>query len=297
MPLPLPNPRRDRPRRPIEPLAPPLREPPERTYSFDPNAARQAWRQVARTRGAYAMRLDGRDPGGKLAPLALALVALAVFLLWMTSQEEAEPVEAPTPTPATVAMASADDPGSFDDVVGRSLLPEPEGVEPPRPAGASSFGEVAEEDEPPPEPKVQRNVPPGTAEDHAKALLKLPHAASDRPPLGGIGPLGMHVDRIAMGTGYDDGSCMGPAGKFSARDDDFANLCFRVVHPRTRQRVIVRWERGGKLVRRTFVTINDSHAYRTRAVLPLRRRYRGEWTARVVSADGVELASQTFQVL
>ncbi|MCX4247530.1 DUF2914 domain-containing protein [Paraliomyxa miuraensis] len=292
MPLSLPNPRRDRPRRPIEPLAPPLREPPQRTYSFDPNAARQAWRQVARTRGAYAMRLDGRDPGGKLAPLTLALVALAVFILWATSREDVEPVQAPAVTTNDV------DPASPMGTEPRSLQPEPEAVEPALRAGASSFSDTAEEDEPPPEPAVQRSVPPGTDEDNAKALLKLPHAASDRPPLGGIGPMGMHVDRIAMGTEYEDGSCMGPTGKFSARDDDFANLCFRVVHPRTRQKVIVRWERGGKLVRRTFVTIDDSHAYRTRAVLPLRRRYRGEWTARVVSAeDGVELASQTFQVL
>src|SRR5690606_37802594 len=69
MPLSLPSPRRDRPRRRVEPTPPPIREAPLRTYSFDPDAARQAWRQVARTRGAYAMRLDGRDPGSKLAPV------------------------------------------------------------------------------------------------------------------------------------------------------------------------------------------------------------------------------------
>lgn len=293
MTLSLPKPPRDRPRRSVEPLAPPLREAPLRTYSFDPNAARQAWRQVARTRGAYAMRLDGRDPGGKLAPVALGLVVVAALLLWWSSGDEAEPVEAPAVTVATEVPSPADQPfGALD------LAPEPEPVEPPLPAGASRFGEAVEDEPPPPRPPpLDRGVPPGTSEQHAKALRKLPHASDDRPPLGGIGPKGMHVDRIAMGTGYDDGACTGPAGKFSVRDDDFANVCFRVVHLRTRQKVIVRWERNGELVRRTFVTIDDSHAYRTRAVLPLRRSYRGEWTARIMSVDGVELASQSFQVL
>lgn len=296
MPLSLPSPRRDRPRRRVEPTPPPIREAPLRTYSFDPDAARQAWRQVARTRGAYAMRLDGRDPGSRLAPVALGLVAAAVLLLWWTSSDEPEAVSAP----AAVAVASVDDREQPEPRSAPRLAAEPDDmVQPPLPAGAPSFADTAEdEDEPlPPEPKVQRSAPPGTPEDHVKALRKIPHASSDRAPLGGIGPQGMHVDRIAMGTGYDDGVCTGPAGKFSAEDEDFANVCFRVVHPRVRQRVIVRWERDGMLVRRTFVAIEPSHAYRTRAVLPLRRSFRGDWTVRIVSLDGVELAAQTFEVL
>jgi hypothetical protein len=299
MPLSLPNPPRDRPRRRIEPLAPPLREPPERTYSFDPNAARQAWRQVARTRGAYAMRLDGREPGtGRLAMVALGLVAAAALLLWWSGDDDG----ARPPEHAAVEVAAADaSPGSASTTSGSgvrpSLLPEPTDPEPPMPAGASSFADASVEEIEPPQPRVERVAPPGTLEGNAKALRKIPHASTDRAPLGGIGPRGMHVDRIGMGTTIQDGACMGPTGKFSVRDDDHAHVCFRVVHPRIKQRVIVRWERGGKLVRRTVMPIADSHAYRTRATLPLRRTFRGDWTVRIVSTDGIELASHWFQVL
>jgi hypothetical protein len=295
MPLTLPKPRNDRPRRRIEPLAPPLREPPLRTYSFDPNAARQAWRQVARTRGAYAMRLDGREPGsGRLAMVALGLVAAAAVLLWWSSSDD-EASSADRAGTAQVAVAEAS-PSAGAGPLRPGLLPEPEEVEPPMPAGASSFGDLSEEIEPP-QPRVARVAPDGTPEAHIKALRKLPHASTDRAPLGGIGPQGMHIDRIAMGTGIQQGACAGPAGKFSVRDDDHAHVCFRVVHPRIQQRVIVRWERAGKLVRRTVVPIADSHAYRTRATLPLRRTFRGDWTVRIVSLDGVELAAHSFQVL
>lgn len=274
-------------------MAPPLREPPQRTYSFDPNAARQAWRQVARTRGAYAMNLGGREPGtGRLAMVALGLVAAAALLLWWTSDDDARPAEHADVEVA--ALEASPSPGAAP--VRPSLLPEPEEVEPPMPAGTSSFGDVSDEIEPP-QPRVERVVPPGTLEGNAKALRNLPHASTDRAPVGGIGPEGMHVDRIGLGTNIQDGACMGPTGKFSVRDDHHAHVCFRVVHPRIKQRVVVRWERGGKLVRRTVVPIADSHAYRTRATLPLRRTFRGDWTVRIVSTDGIELASQSFQVL
>lgn len=294
MPLSLPNPRQDRPRRRIEPLAPPLREPPQRTYSFDPNAARQAWRQVARTRGAYAMNLGGREPGtGRLAMVALGLVTAAALLLWWTSDDDTRPAEH-----AGVEIAAVEaSPGSAP--VRPALLPEPEEAEPPMAAGASIFGvgDASDELEPPrPRTMADRLVPPGTLEGNAKALRNIPHASTDRAPVGGIGPAGMHVDRIGMGTRIQDGACMGPTGKFSVREDDLAHVCFRVVHPRVKQRVVVRWERGGKLVRRTVVPIADSHAYRTRATLPLRHRFRGEWTVRIVSTDGIELAAQSFQV-
>jgi hypothetical protein len=294
MPLPLPSPRRDRPRRRVEPSPAPLREPPSRTFSFDPDAARQAWRQVARTRGAYSMRLDGRrDSGaGRLAPVALGLVAVAALLLWWTGDDEAEAVH----PSARVEVADVQAPRSADSPGRVGLLPEPEEAEPPSPAGAPSFADASEEVEPP-QPRVPRIAPDGTPEAHIKALRKLPHASSDRAPLGGIGPRGMHVDRIAMGTGYESGACRGPAGKFSAREEAFAHVCFRVVHPRVQQQVRVRWERNGELVRRTLVPIGDSHAYRTRASLPLRRSFRGDWTVRIVSTDGVELAAHSFQVM
>lgn len=295
MPLSLPSPRPDRPRRRVEPSAAPLREPPLRTYSFDPNAARQAWRQVARTRGAHAMRLDGREPGtGRLAMVALGLVAAAAVLLWWTNGDDGK-VTAEHATVAEAVGTAETSPSGSGSPSRPGLLPEPSEAEPPMPAGAPSFADASEELEPP-MPRVERSVPPGTLEGHAKALRKLPHASTDRAPVGGIGPEGMHIDRIAMGTSIQNGACMGPTGNFNVRDEDHAHVCFRVVHPRIKQRVIVRWERNGKLARRTVVPIDDSHAYRTRATLPLRRKFRGDWTVRIMSTDGIELAAHSFSV-
>lgn len=301
MPLSLPKHRPDRPRRAVQPLERGPREPPLRTYAFDPDAARQAWRQVARTRGARAMRLDGRDPGGRLAPLALGLVAVLAAVLWWTNDDDDG--DAPRPAHDAVAAASQNEAPPTARELDRSPdavdLPPPEPVAmvtPPPPVGAPTFREPVSHEAPPP-PTLDRSPPPGTPEQHAAALEKLPHSDQDRAPLGGIGPEGMHVDRITMGTGYDHGTCTGPVGKFSVRTEKVVHLCFRVVHPRMVQRVIVHWERNGKLVRRTFVRIDDSHGYRTRAGLSLRRRKKGDWTARVLSLDGVELASHSFQVL
>lgn len=240
------------------------------------------------------MRLDGREPGtGRLAMVALGLVAAAAVLLWWTGDDESEARD----RVAGVEVAAVQSPSPGSEPARPGLLPEPASPESPMPAGAQSFADASEELEPPmPRTLDNRLVPPGTLEGHAKALRKLPHASTDRAPVGGIGPAGMHIDRIAMGTGIQDGSCRGPTGNFSIRDDDHAHVCFRVVHPRIKQRVVVRWERGGKLVRRTVVPIADSHAYRTRATLPLRRTFRGEWTVRIVSTDGIELATQSFQV-
>lgn len=300
MPLSLPKSRPSRPRQRVEPSNAPPRELPVRTYAFDPNVARQAWRQVARTRGANAMRLDGRDSGSRLAPLALGLAALIALVLWWTGGEDPAPVG---PGSASLAAATVEATPS-DEAVGdveqfdRELSPTPETMMRPGPAGAPTFSEpVTDVAPPPPQPQITRQPPPGTPQHNARALEKLPHATSDRAPLGGIGPGGLHVDRITMGTGYKGGGCTGPVGKFSVRTEKAAHVCFRAVHPRKVQRVIVLWEHEGKLVRRTFVRIGDSHGYRTRAGLSLRRRAKGNWKARIMSTDGVELASHAFQIL
>jgi hypothetical protein len=296
MPLSLPKTRPARPRRRVEPSDAPLRELPVRTYAFDPNAARQAWRQVAKTRGAHAMRLDGRDPGSRLAPVALGLVAIIALVLWWTSGEEPTPAE--PGTSLTAAAAPADGDAGRLSPSDERLGSEPESMVRPGPAGAPTFSEpVAEVAPAPPPPRIDRNPPPGTPEHHARALEKLPHSSHDRTPVGGIGPDGLHVDRITMGTTLEDGACTGPVGKFSARTEKIAHVCFRAVHPRKVQRVIVRWERNGKLVRRTFVRIGTTHGYRTRAGLSLRHRAKGSWKARVMSTDGVELASHAFEIL
>jgi hypothetical protein len=59
----------------------------------------------------------------------------------------------------------------------------------------------------------------------------------------------------------------------------------------------VLWEKDGELFRRRGVQIPELHAYRTRAYLVLRREYIGSWKARVLSVDGLELASASFVVV
>lgn len=296
MPLPLPKSRPDRPRRRVVPITPQVKPPPVRTYSFDPNAARQAWRQVARTRGAHGMRLDGRDSGNLLAPLALGILAIvAGALWWLGGDEEPPPAESQA---AVVAQAEAEDAtptrpwrdGDDDSGLGTT----PDGTESPR---YEDYDDGTGDEPLPPAPPASHTMPEGTPEDNAKALRKLPHSPHDRGPVGGIGKLGLHIDRITMGTDYDGGACSGPVGKFSIRDDKRTNVCFRAVHPRTRQTVIVLWEHEGKVRRRTFVSIGDSHGYRTRAALNLRRSYAGQWKVRIMSPDGIELATQEFEVL
>lgn len=298
MPLSLPKKSDDRPRRRVAPAKTELREVPSRTYSFDPAAARQAWRQVARTRGANAMRLDGRDPGSRLAPLALGLVAIVAGVLWWTSGDD------PAPAASEVATESA-------AAVVPSGPTEPDAANDDRLAIMGGLGDPAEDPLPPPMPQddelealpldaptaaLAKALPPDTPRENVKVLRKLPQSRQDRSPVGGVGKQGLHIDRITMGTKYSRGTCSGPVGKFSIEDDRRAHVCFRAVHRRVEQRVIVHWERNGKLMRRTFVKIGDHHGYRTRAGLPLRKHYAGQWTVRIESTDGIELARQSFEV-
>ncbi len=144
--------------------------------------------------------------------------------------------------------------------------------------------------------QTKRRIPAGTTDDHADAFRKLPHGRGDATPLGGIGSEGVHVDHLAVGTKAPDSICSGESDKFSTHRDDMIFACIRVVHRRLPQRLMVRWERDGHLVRRQWLPIPDVHAYRTRASLPVRVRFRGDWEVRVLSDDGVELATHRFRI-
>jgi hypothetical protein len=145
-------------------------------------------------------------------------------------------------------------------------------------------------------PKNPRTAPPGTSEANAEALRKLPVARADKPPLAGVGALGIHIDEISIGSLYDAGKCSGHDTGFSAQRSDRVSACFRIVHPRTTQQVNVLWHKDGEVMRRTKMTIPSSHAYRTRAFIVLRDGDAGRWTVRVLSSDDVELAQARFVV-
>lgn len=143
-----------------------------------------------------------------------------------------------------------------------------------------------------------RVAPPGTSPEAEAAFSSLPIGAADLPPVGGIGHSGIHVDRIATGARYERGGhCAEVKRVYSISARERVNVCIRVVHPREKEDVTIHWEKDGGTMRRSQIPIVPMHAYRTRAYLALRREYVGNWTVRVHSADGVELAHDSFKVV
>jgi hypothetical protein len=266
-----------------------------------------------------AARIDPpRDPPANKTLLALVGMAIAVGVGWMILRDpapartpsalakpppaapiEPEPGARPGPPPDRPAAPSRAIPAAHADDAGD---PEPQDEE--GSTGTADIAALGESGEAPPasvppaEPAANlRDPPPGTPEAIAAAFRKLPVSAADRPPVGGIGESGIHVDRIWMGSRFEDGDCTGSTDRFSVSADPRPSVCIRVVHPREKEDVVVVWEKSGGSARRSKVSIKPTHAYRTRAYLLLRREYVGSWTVRILSADGVELASHAFEVV
>lgn len=141
-----------------------------------------------------------------------------------------------------------------------------------------------------------RATPPGTASPGVTAFRKIPKSSRDRAPLEGVGVSGIHVDRLDLGSTYQDGVCHGPNRDYSSAKAKTVHVCFRAVHRRQTERVLVKWEKNGRLVRRAWIVIPAAHAYRTRAGLRIRSASVGSWTVTVESSDGVVLASGDFKV-
>ena len=337
--------------------------------SFDPDAARKAWRQVARVRGGGPGL--GVDPGRR-RPTATALLGVlvaagVVWGLWSLAEpgsdvpppselavaaaSEPAPSVEPTPTdepsamgmnppaytaPAkpTVVPMPASSIGTFTPNVPtdapvrmappatedatqqapqaptktssawRSAIPMPEPEPAPRVAAAAAATPSTPEDTPDPPaaaplPPLGRRGPtvaPGSPPEGVAALRDLPKSDRDRPPLEGVGVSGIHVDRLDLGSGYDDGVCQGSNRSYSAASIKAINVCFRAVHRRQTERVLVKWSKNGRLLRRAWIVIPAAHAYRTRAGLRLRDSYVGNWTVTVESSDGIVLASGDFKV-
>ncbi len=161
----------------------------------------------------------------------------------------------------------------------------------------SETGETGGEPSPNVHPRDPSVIPPGTPEEFAKAFSKLPVSVHDLPPVGGIGPAGIHIDEISLGHGFEDGDCTDQTREFSVAKAQKVNVCFRVVHPREEASVRVLWEKDGQTARRGGVRIPALHAYKTRAYLELRPEYVGSWRVRIL-AEGhdTELASLEFEI-
>ena len=142
-----------------------------------------------------------------------------------------------------------------------------------------------------------RLAPRGTPAENARALRRLAIAISDGPALGEIGRSGIHIDRLEVGVGWKRSRCERAQGQFSVKEEAQVNLCFRVVHPRMDEKLMVLWQKEGKTTRRRALTVRSMHAFRTRAYLALRPEYVGKWTVKVFSPDNAELGSANFEVV
>ncbi len=227
----------------------------------------------------------------------LVVGAATVFGLRNTETPPPTVTAGPSPAAAVGAISPAPQPDAETPVALDVPVAEP---------GADGSG-TTDGSDPDPDPSTTAGVaspsgdprqpPPGTDPEAAAAFRRLPVSPSDRPPIGGIGANGIHIDKIAMGSEVDNGACSGHATNFSVGRRERATVCVRVVHPREKQELQVLWQKHGGSTRRSKMVVQPMHAYRTRGHLKLRTEYIGDWTVRVVSAGGVELASQTFSII
>lgn len=165
-------------------------------------------------------------------------------------------------------------------------------------AAESTEGESGESPADAPLGRGLRVAPPGTPPEIAATFARLPVSPADLPPIGGIGSSGVHVDRLEMGSAYDKGMCAGPIDGFSLAQTDVVNVCLRVVHPRVEELLSIVWQKNdGSTARRGKIAVKPLHAYRTRAYLMLRKEYVGDWTVKILSPEGVELAAHGFSIV
>ncbi len=274
-------------------LRPPL-NPKSGRPNFDRDTAREAWRQVARVRSSR--NLLGAPPKRNgptiVVVVVLALGAIVAFSKWgadnpkPTRRSQAAVTTSATPREAPPSATPTRRQGERTPVVAPSNHRQPDVREPANRRVAHPTTRAPQ----------SRRPPDGTSKQRAKALARIPRGRRDQAPVGGIGGSGLHIDRISLGTSYSAGHCKGKEDDFPVGSRGVISLCIRAVHLRQRERVQVRWERQGRVVRRAWLTIPALHAYRTRATLRLRQGYQGHWRVRVLSNDGTELAQTTFTV-
>jgi hypothetical protein len=139
-------------------------------------------------------------------------------------------------------------------------------------------------------------LPADTPEAHVAAFTELPVTKRDKAPVGGVGASGIHLDELEVGKGWASSRCEDLGSQFVADVDTRVNVCFRVVHPREAEAVTLEWARAGKVRQVIEVGVRPTHAYLTRAWLPVTAGRAGEWTATIKSADGSVLGRVEFEI-
>lgn len=221
----------------------------------------------------------------------VALAAVALFAIPETTPPS-EDLQAKKPS---AQVASPEPTKAPPKTLASTPTPDSSGGEDEGSGQPPTAGDTAGSTAPPPVRSGDpREPPPGTPEEIAAVFRRLPVSPSDGPPIGGIGASGVHIDKLEMGTGS---ACTGPADDFSVSGLDRVVVCVRVVHPREKEELVVLWQKHGGSTRRSKMVVLPKHAYRTRGYLKLRREYIGDWTVRILSSDGVELAQHEFKVV
>jgi hypothetical protein len=107
----------------------------------------------------------------------------------------------------------------------------------------------------------------------------------------------IQVDELVTGPGYERFACTGATNELSLSRHGRVNVCFRVAQQTEDEEVTVVWKHEG-IFMKTPVKIPPKHpGYRTRAFIPLYKERIGDWSVRIVSSKGVELAQTTFRVV
>ena len=200
------------------------------------------------------------------------------------------PVETPEPPPPPAERAPLDEPTT-------AVAPEPEPPAEPEPAPEAAPA-------PTPAPSIAKTgdprdpsvIPPGTPTAHAKAFAKLPVAKGDGPPIGGIGPNGIHIDTLEVGKDWANSKCDQVGNVFTAGVDEKVNVCMRVIHQRVDEELTIVWSNDGKVAQRSKVQVKAIHAYLTRGWLPVKSERKGKWKASIQASDGTVLGEAEFEI-
>jgi hypothetical protein len=107
------------------------------------------------------------------------------------------------------------------------------------------------------------------------------------------------VESILIGPTYAHYTCPEPTNHLSLQAHRRVNICLQIapmLGP-AGETVTVVWERNGAFYGTTELTIPVRHIpLRTRAHMAIDQRRAGDWSVRVLSRKGKELARSTFQV-
>jgi Tfp pilus assembly protein PilZ len=109
----------------------------------------------------------------------------------------------------------------------------------------------------------------------------------------------IHIESILTGPLYEGHTCPQPTSQFSFKTQRSVNVCISVApmsDPVTEE-VTVIWERNGAFLCQTKMHIVARHiTSRTRAHVDIDERRVGDWSVRILSRKGIELARSSFRV-